>query len=32
VDFTSLYPNFATDCGTFFILDKGFVIIAVVDV
>lgn len=32
VDFTSLYPNFATECGTFFIIDRGSIIIAVVDI
>jgi len=32
VDFKSLYPNFLTDIGTFYIMNKGFVIIAVVDI
>ena len=32
VDFTSLYPNFISDCGTIYIVSRGFMIIAVIDI
>lgn len=32
VERTSLYPNFITDTGTFFVINRGLVVIAVVDV
>ena len=31
VERTSLYPNFYTKAGTFYVLDRGFILLAVVD-
>lgn len=32
VDFTSLYPNFITKSGTFYVINKGLILIAVVNI
>ena len=31
VERTSLYPNFYTEAGTFYVLDRGFLLLAVVE-